>query len=163
MAFQTVVFLFIAILVDYYQCHSFKGNDQMKQTKERVQLQEMQDVLDHKKFTETMWDKNDGTHLIKCKDIKKVYMDGVAAVNNNTFCVKKGSVFGLLGPNGAGKSSMFNIMTMDMKRTEGQIKVMDINIDEMQVNEHGNKMGICPQANTIWNALTVDQSLKFIG
>jgi ABC-type multidrug transport system ATPase subunit len=72
--------------------------------------------------------------LIKCKDIKKVYGDGVAAVNKNTFSVKKGSVFGLLGPNGAGKSSMFNIMTMDIKRTEGQIKVMDIDIDKMQVN-----------------------------
>ena len=77
--------------------------------------------------------------------------------------LEAGQVYALLGPNGAGKSSMFNIMTMDMKRTEGQIKVMDINIDEMQVNEHGNKMGICPQANTIWKALTVDQSLKFIG
>ena len=46
--------------------------------------------------------------------MKKVYGDGVAAVNNNTFCVKKGEVFGLLGPNGAGKSTMFNIMTMDL-------------------------------------------------
>ena len=69
--------------------------------------------------------------MIKCKDIKKVYRDGAAAVNNNTFCVKKGSVFGLLGPNGAGKSTMFNLMTMDIKRTSGEVKVMDINIDDM--------------------------------
>ena len=88
---------------------------------------------------------------------------GVTASDNVNFKLQARELRCLIGPNGAGKSSMFNIMTMDMKRTEGQIKVMDINIDEMQVNEHGNKMGICPQANTIWKALTVDQSLKFIG
>lgn len=54
----------------------------------------------------------------------KIYADGTAAVNKNTFCVKKGEVFGLLGPNGAGKSSMFNIMTMDLRRTDGDIKIM---------------------------------------
>ena len=54
----------------------------------------------------------------------KIYPDGTAAVNKNTFCVKKGEVFGLLGPNGAGKSSMFNIMTMDLRRTDGDIKIM---------------------------------------
>ena len=43
-----------------------------------------------------------------------MYKDGVAAVNKNSFSVKKGEVFGLLGPNGAGKSTMFNMMSMDM-------------------------------------------------
>jgi len=42
----------------------------------------------------------------------KVYGNGVAAVNKNSFCVKKGEVLGLLGPNGAGKTSTFNIMTL---------------------------------------------------
>jgi ABC-type multidrug transport system ATPase subunit len=53
----------------------------------------------------------------------------VAAVNNNTFSVKKGEVFGLLGPNGAGKSSMFNIMTMDLKRSDGEVSIMNTQLD----------------------------------
>ena len=53
-----------------------------------------------------------------------MYKDGVAAVNNNTFTVKKGEVFGLLGPNGAGKSSMFNIISMDLKRTSGEVSLL---------------------------------------
>jgi ABC-type multidrug transport system ATPase subunit len=73
-----------------------------------------------------------------------VYRDGVAAVNDNTFAVKKGEVFGLLGPNGAGKSSMFNVMTMDLRRTEGEVKIMDVDIDDIDVTQHGNKMGMCP-------------------
>jgi ABC-type multidrug transport system ATPase subunit len=73
-----------------------------------------------------------------------VYRDGVAAVNDNTFAVKKGEVFGLLGPNGAGKSSMFNVMTMDLRRTEGEVNIMDVGIDDIDVTQHGNKMGMCP-------------------
>ena len=66
---------------------------------------------------------------IQAQILRKVYGDGVAAVNDNTFAVKKGEVFGLLGPNGAGKSSMFNIMTMDLRRTSGQVKILGKNLD----------------------------------
>lgn len=73
------------------------------------------------------WD--DQEMYIQAQTLRKVYGDGVAAVNDNTFAVKKGEVFGLLGPNGAGKSSMFNIMTMDLKRTSGQVKILGKNLD----------------------------------
>ena len=77
--------------------------------------------------------------------------------------IEEGEFFALLGPNGAGKSTMFNVMTMDLKRSAGEVKVMDTEIDNLNVVEHGNKMGMCPQFNTIWKALTVDESLNFIG
>ena len=94
--------------------------------------------------------------------MKKVYSDGVAAVNDNTFYVKKGQVFGLLGPNGAGKSSMFNIMTMDLKRTSGSVKIMNKGLDALNVVEDGNKLGMCPQFNPIWAMMTVDQCIRYI-
>lgn len=75
--------------------------------------------------------------MIKAKNLCKVYPDGVAAVVNNTFCVAKGEVLGLLGPNGAGKSTTFNMTTMDLKRTNGGIKLMDHNIDEIDIERHG--------------------------
>lgn len=62
-----------------------------------------------------------------------MYKGGVAAVNDNTFCVKRGEVFGLLGPNGAGKSSMFNIMTMDMKRSNGNVKLQNTELDKLKI------------------------------
>jgi len=74
-------------------------------------------VLDHREYAYRKWAEEE--YLIESKELLKVYKDGVAAVNLNTFCVKKGEVFGLLGPNGAGKSTMFNIMTMDLKRSGG--------------------------------------------
>ena len=68
----------------------------------------------------------------------------MAAVNNNTFAVKRGEVFGLLGPNGAGKSSMFNIMTMDLKRSDGEVSIMNTDLDQISVLKQGYKMGMCP-------------------
>jgi ABC-type multidrug transport system ATPase subunit len=44
---------------------------------------------------------------------------------NASFVIQKGEVLGLLGPNGAGKSTTFNIITMDLKRTNGDIKLMN--------------------------------------
>ena len=50
-------------------------------------------------------------------------------MSNNTFQVKKGEVFGVLGPNGAGKSTTFNMLTMRIKRSSGEIKLMSENLD----------------------------------
>ena len=62
-----------------------------------------------------------------------MYNDGVAAVDGNTFCVKRGEVFGLLGPNGAGKSTMFNIMTMDLRRSGGNVRIHHKELDNLSV------------------------------
>ena len=61
----------------------------------------------------------------------KVYKNGVAAVNKNTFCIRKGEVFGLLGPNGAGKTSMFNIMTMAIKKSGGEARLFKQSLDNI--------------------------------
>jgi ABC-type multidrug transport system ATPase subunit len=68
----------------------------------------------------------------------------MAAVVNNSFAVAKGEVLGLLGPNGAGKSTTLNVITMDLKRTGGEIKLMDQHIDSIDIKKHGQKMGIVP-------------------
>jgi len=115
-----------------------------EKTQNRLQLDERPDVIAHRDYANQAWESTDLSHLIKAQALQKVYKDGVAAVNNNTFAVKKGEVFGLLGPNGAGKSSMFNVMTMDMNRSQGEVKIMDVGIDDLNVSDHGNKMGMCP-------------------
>ena len=112
-------------------------------TEERLQLKEHDDVLAHKKVAKEVYGKKDDSCLVRVTDLKKVYNDGVAAVNDNSFCVKKGEVFGLLGPNGAGKSTMFNLMTLALQRSEGEIKLMDVGIDDIDTTVHGNKMGMC--------------------
>ncbi len=46
---------------------------------------------------------------------------GLVAVNNVTFDVQKGELFGLIGPNGAGKTTCFNLITGVYEPTDGQI------------------------------------------
>ena len=108
----------------------------------RPQLDESQDVINHNTKTVQCWDDHD--YPIKAKGLQKIYPNGVSAVKNNTFCVKKGEVFGLLGPNGAGKSTMFNIMTMDLKRTNGDVKLLSTDLEQLDVPENGRYIGICP-------------------
>lgn len=46
---------------------------------------------------------------------------GLKAVDNLSFDIKKGEIFGLIGPNGAGKTTVFNCITQFYKPTDGQI------------------------------------------
>ena len=92
-----------------------------------------------------------------------MYGDGVAAVDDNSFCVKSSEVMGLLGPNGAGKSTMFNVMTMDLRRSAGNVRIHNTDIDNIKIRKQHLRLGMCPQYNTIWEDLSVDQSLDFIG
>ena len=64
-----------------------------------------------------------------------MYDNGVAAVNNNTFCVKRGEVLGLLGPNGAGKSSTFSMLSLGLRRSDGEIKLYNQNIDTLNIQD----------------------------
>lgn len=52
----------------------------------------------------------------------------IAAVNNVSFSVDKGEIFGLLGPNGAGKTSIISIITTLEKPSQGQVQVFGHNV-----------------------------------
>lgn len=51
----------------------------------------------------------------------KMYFGGLKAVDDLTFDVKKGEIFGLIGPNGAGKTTVFNCITQFYKPTDGKL------------------------------------------
>lgn len=48
---------------------------------------------------------------------------GLRAVDDLTFSIEKGELYGLIGPNGAGKTTVFNLLTGVYKPTEGLIKL----------------------------------------
>ncbi len=75
-------------------------------------------------------------HILSVRSLK-MYFSGVKAVDDLTFNIKKGEIFGLIGPNGAGKTTVFNCVTQFYKPTEGSIRYIDrfgnlINLNDLR-------------------------------
>ncbi len=60
----------------------------------------------------------------------KTYAGGKVALDNVSFDVPRGSIFGLLGPNGAGKSTLINILAGLVNKTSGKATIWGFDIDE---------------------------------
>ena len=73
-------------------------------------------------------------YSVQTKSLTKSFGD-VIAVNDVSFSVKTGEIFGFLGPNGAGKSTTMMILTTLLKPTSGQalINGFDVLINAKQV------------------------------
>lgn len=69
------------------------------------------------------------------------------ALDGVSFNIEEGEFFGLLGPNGAGKTTLIRILTTLIKPTEGQAKVMGVDVEEMSA-EVRKVIGVIPQAMT---------------
>ena len=63
-------------------------------------------------------------------NLKKEYAGGLQALKGIDLDVEKGDFFALLGPNGAGKSTTIGVISSLVTKTSGQVKILDIDIDE---------------------------------
>jgi ABC-2 type transport system ATP-binding protein len=90
-------------------------------------------------------------HLVKC-------FGDHAAVNDVSFDVGRGEVFGLLGPNGAGKSTTIKMLTTLLSPTKGTAKVDGFDIVR-QTMEVRHSIGYVPQALSADGNLTGYENL----
>lgn len=97
--------------------------------------------------------------IIQVKNLVKKY-NGITAVNDISFDVKKGETFGFLGPNGAGKTTTINILCTLLSPTSGTTAVngYDCLKDAHKVR---SSIGLVFQDSTIDNELTAYENLKF--
>ncbi len=90
--------------------------------------------------------------------ITKVYGD-FKAVNDVSFAVRQGEIFGLLGPNGAGKSTLIRMMTTLLPITKGRALINGHDVAK-EPDAARNCMGVIPQALTSDIDLTVEENLN---
>jgi ABC-2 type transport system ATP-binding protein len=76
--------------------------------------------------------------------LSKVYKGGKRALDNVSFTVPRGQIFGLLGPNGAGKSTLINILSGMVNKSSGTARIWGFDIDVNPRNAK-NSIGIVPQ------------------
>jgi ABC-2 type transport system ATP-binding protein len=90
--------------------------------------------------------------------ITKMYGD-FTAVDDVSFAVKQGEIFGLLGPNGAGKSTLIRMMTTLLPITKGRAIINGFDVAK-DPDAARHCMGVIPQAMTSDIDLTVEENLS---
>ena len=96
---------------------------------------------------------------ISVKNISKKYKT-VLALQNITFEVQEGELFGLIGPDGAGKTTLFRLLTTLLIPNEGSATVANYDIVK-QVKEIRNSVGYMPGKFSLYQDLTIAENLAF--
>ncbi len=68
--------------------------------------------------------------IITVKNLVKLYDPNIRAVDDISFTVTQGEIFGFLGPNGAGKSTAIKVLTTLLKRTSGEVTIKGLDIEK---------------------------------
>ena len=92
--------------------------------------------------------------------VKRYPRASVNAVDDISFTVRRGEIFGLLGPNGAGKTTTIGVLTTGIRPTSGSARIMDINVtaDPMSVKQH---IAVVPQQSNLDRSLRAREILTF--
>lgn len=91
--------------------------------------------------------------IVEVENLTKRFNGEVLAVDDISFSVEEGEIFGFLGPNGAGKSTTINMLTTLLKPTSGRATVAGLDVSRQQ-DEVRKVIGLVPQD------LTVDDELS---
>lgn len=96
-------------------------------------------------------------NIISVQNLKKDYGD-VVALNNVNFTVQAGEIFGFLGPSGAGKTTTVKILTKQLGKYSGEVKLFEKSLSKFGVELY-DKIGIMTDTSGLYERLTVLDNL----
>jgi len=105
-------------------------------------------------------------YCISVKNLVKSYHSSNLkrnVIDNISFDIDYGTVFGFLGPNGAGKTTTIKILTGILQPTTGSIKIFDKDIKQNNFKEIKRQIGVITQNPSFESNLTVERSMELYG
>nr|WP_321419963.1 ABC transporter ATP-binding protein [uncultured Methanomethylovorans sp.] len=99
--------------------------------------------------------------MIEVNGLRKEYGEFVA-VDQLSFNVEKGEIFGIVGPNGAGKTTTLKMLSGLVHPTAGSIRIngIDISVDPVRVK---STLGFLPEESPLYEGMYVEDYLLFFG
>lgn len=84
------------------------------------------------------------------------------ALNDISFTIKRGSIFGLLGTNGAGKTTLVNILCGLLLPDSGKVTVSKFNLSQ-DIEKIRQLTAVVPQTMSLYSDLSVEENIDFFG
>lgn len=104
---------------------------------------------------------NQRSEIVIARNIKKCFGNFVA-VDDSSFKVHTGEIFGLLGPNGAGKTTTFRMICALSKPTSGQVTINGFDLAKAKHDARAT-IGYVSQKFSLYRKLSVYQNLEYFG
>lgn len=95
--------------------------------------------------------------MLDVQGVTKLF-NGVAAVNNISFQIKRGKIYGILGPNGAGKTTLLSMITGLLKPDKGAVTLDKL---ESRSAAYKKRIGFVSDAVHIYDYLTGREYIQF--
>jgi len=99
------------------------------------------------------------TNIISVNNLSKSYAD-VEAVNDISFSIEQGEMFGLVGPDGAGKTTTIRILCGLLSFKDGSVSLFDKDIHQ-EKKAIQNQIGYLSQKFSLYGDLSVDENIEF--
>jgi nod factor export ATP-binding protein I len=102
-------------------------------------------------------------NAIQTENLSKKYKNSLYfALDNLSFSVKEGEIYGILGQNGTGKTTLMSILFGSIKPTSGSFRICGMTY-ENNVPEIRHQIGIVPQEYALYPTLTARENLQYFG
>lgn len=110
-------------------------------------------------------DDSTGSAVVRVERLAKVFRDfwrrpKVRAVDDISFEIRRGEIFGLLGPNGSGKSTTLKIMLGLLHPTSGSVEIFNMPPRDVAVKQ---RLGYLPEESYLYKHLNAVEMLDFYG
>lgn len=99
------------------------------------------------------------TNLIELQNVC-LRLDEDFAIQDLSFEVKEGEIFGFLGPSGAGKTTTIKLLTKQLKKQAGEIILMGESVEQTKRSKY-DEIGILSDTSNLYDRMTIEENLRF--